>query len=135
MILGFVFIIVLAFAVFFTAVCLLLWGKARKSQKQVFAGGILVAVLILFCIGGGYWLTQTTEGVRLLKDYDISTSGGVPRVISLYTPDGVIIKQYEGVFDVVQGTGYIVFNERDSGAKTIIYYASGSIVVDEMLAP
>ena len=76
----------------------------------------------------------TETGKRALKDQKSNFNNGIERIVKVYDVSGELIEQYEGKFDIEvsnsSGTPYIVFDD-DKGKRHIIYYTTGTIIVDE----
>lgn len=77
---------------------------------------------------------KTESGKRALKDQQSNFNNGIDRIVKVYDVSGEIIEQYEGKFDIEvsnsSGTPYIVFDD-EKGKRHIIYYTTGTIIVDE----
>lgn len=82
---------------------------------------VLVTLVVLVLIFGGiYWYyNNTASGLRAKTNEIAELQLGLPRVITIYTADGTILKQYEGKIDIEQDQGYVKF---DWNGKRYIYY-------------
>ncbi|MBC5723085.1 hypothetical protein H8S11_09690 [Flintibacter sp. NSJ-23] len=90
-------------------------------------------VLITALISGIYiWYRLNSEsGRRALKDQQSNLSGGIERTVSVYDVNGQLIKEYSGKFDIeTDRESYILFDDED-GNRHMIYYTTGTIIVDE----
>lgn len=91
---------------------------------------VLAATLII----SPFVYMKTETGKRALKDQQSNFNNGIERIVNVYDVSGELIKQYEGKFDIEvsnsSGTPYIVFDD-DKGKRHIIYYTTGTIIVDE----
>lgn len=66
-----------------------------------------------------------------MKDQQSNLNGGIERVVSVYDIDGDLIVQYSGKFDIeTDRESYILFDD-EQGKRHIIYYTTGTIIVDE----
>ena len=105
------------------------------GEKEV-GIGVLVVALIL---AAGLIITpcvysSTEAGKRALKDQQSNFNNGIERVVKVYDVSGELIEQYEGKFDIEvsnkSGTPYVLFDD-GQGKRHIIYYTTGTIIVDE----
>jgi hypothetical protein len=95
---------------------------------------ILTVLLAAALIIGPFVYMKTETGKRALKDQQSNFNNGIERVVKVYDVSGELIEQYEGKFDIetsnVNNTPYIVFDD-ENGKRHIIYYTTGTIIVDE----
>ena len=89
------------------------------------AGRILTAIVSLaliiglFC-GIRWYYTNTASGQRALTDQKSELANGLNRTVTVYTADGNIIAQYEGIIDIEGNDGgYVLF---DFEGKRYTYY-------------
>ncbi|MGG3571319.1 hypothetical protein ABES25_14815 [Bacillus gobiensis] len=91
---------------------------------------IIGAVIILVVIGGlVVWYFNTATGQRMIKSIQSNNSGGIERVVKVYSDDGKLIEEYEGKIDI-QDTEYgnkILF---DLNGKRVVIY-NGTVVTEE----
>ena len=72
-----------------------------------------------------HWLTQ--EDVDMANSYVEL----IERTVSVYDVNGQLIKEYSGKFDIeTDRESYILFDDED-GNRHMIYYTTGTIIVDE----
>lgn len=94
----------------------------------------LAAVLVVYAIPAGaiIWYRSNSEsGRRALKDQQSNLQGGIERTVSVYDVNGELIKQYSGKFDIeTDRDSYILFDD-EKGNRHIVYYTTGTIIVDE----
>lgn len=94
---------------------------------------VSVVIATVFIISPFVYM-KTETGKRALKDLQSDFNNGIERIVYVYDVSGELIKQYEGKFDIEvsnsSGTPYIVFDD-DKGKRHIIYYTTGTIIVDE----
>ena len=93
-----------------------LWVFTKKKVLSVVA--TLLAIGIIFGVGFWYY-GNTASGIRAVTDERAELRNGLDRVITIYTADGTILKQYEGKIDIEQDQGYVKF---DWNGKRYIYY-------------
>jgi len=105
-------------------------GETGEGVVTLILALIIAAALIISPIV--YMNTET--GKRALKDQKSNFGDGIERVVKVYDVSGELIEQYEGKFDIEtsnsNGTPYILFDD-DKGKRHIIYYTTGTIIVDE----
>ena len=88
-------------------------------------GKILTAVLgiiiiIALLLGLFWWFNNTASGQRALTDQKSELSNGLERVVRVYTANGDIIAEYEGIIDIEGNDGgYVLF---DYQGKRYTYY-------------
>lgn len=81
------------------------------------AAGIVVAILIF--VFGFWYYNNTASGIRARTDERAELQNGLERIVTIYTADGNVLKQYEGKIDIEQDQGYVKF---DWNGKRYIYY-------------
>ena len=82
-----------------------------------------VVVTIIF-------LTSTESGKREIKDMKSDWNGGLHRIVTVYDVNGEEIQRYEGKFDVSCNDNRIKFDD-ENGERHIIYYTTGTVIIDE----
>lgn len=88
-------------------------------------GKILTAVLgiiiiIALLLGLLWWFNNTASGQRALIDQKSEFANGLERVVRVYTANGDIIAEYEGIIDIEGNDGgYVLF---DYQGKRYTYY-------------
>jgi hypothetical protein len=93
-----------------------LYCMTEKYAVPIIA--VIVAVALVFGVGFWYY-NNTASGIRARTDERAELQNGLDRVITIYTADGTVLKQYEGKIDIEQDQGYIKF---DWNGKRYIYY-------------
>lgn len=93
--------------------------------------GIWVTVLVFLgiIVGCFIWYFNTASGERALKTMKSNNSGGLERVVKVYSSNGELIQTYDGKIDV-EDTEYgnkVLFDL--NGKRVVIYNAT--IVVEE----
>lgn len=95
--------------------------------------GAIIGVLIsafLWC-GCLFYFGHTEKGKRAMKSQDANLNGGITRQVLVYDMDGDLIAEYTGKFDVDYSDERIMFDD-ENGQRHIIYFKSGTVVVDEI---
>lgn len=88
--------------------------KAKKIGLIVLA--VVVAVLVL--AGIIFFVRSSTQ--RTIKDIQSEYTGGLNRIVNVYSYDGKKIASYDGKIDVAQSSGGIV--KFQLKGKRYIYY-------------
>lgn len=103
-------------------------GSSVATSVSVIIGCIIAVVICgVYC----WWRINSASGQRALKDQKSELNGGIERIVSVYDINGEIIQQYSGKFDIeTDRTSYILFDD-EQGKRHIIYYTTGTIIVDE----
>lgn len=96
----------------------------------IFAAWVVCAGIAFACL---FWLYGTESGARSIKNFQSETSGGLPRIVSVYDVSGGLIAEYEGTFDIDVSTdkNRVIFDD-ENGKRHVIYYTTGTIIVDEV---
>lgn len=80
--------------------------------------GVVLSVALLF--GMVWYYDNTASGQRALTDQKSELANGLERVVRVYTADGDIIAEYEGIIDIEGNDGgYVLF---DYQGKRYTYY-------------
>lgn len=95
---------------------IILYMATQRTVLSVAA--VIVAIALIFGIGFWYF-NNTASGIRAKTDERAELQNGLDRIITIYTADGTILKQYEGKIDIEQDQGYVKF---DWQGKRYIYY-------------
>lgn len=83
---------------------------------------VIVVGIVTGCVFGGmrWYFKNTASGQRALVDQRSDLNNGIYRTVTIYTADGEVIAQYEGVFDIEGNNGgYVLF---DYNGKRYTYY-------------
>lgn len=117
------------------AIAVVVGTHESYSKKAAKIGYVIGAVVIAVTAGICYlffWYRSNSEaGRRALKDQQANLRGGIERTVTVYDIDGEIIEQYSGKFDIeTDRQSYILFDD-EQGKRHIIYYTTGTIIVDE----
>lgn len=94
--------------------------------------GVLIAVIISGIILGVmlWYYNETAAGARALKTQESNFNNGIERTITVYDMEGDIIQRFEGRFDIEYDDDRILFDD-ENGKRHIIYYPTGTVIVDE----
>lgn len=105
---------------------------AKDDESGSAVGALIMAVIVGGAMIVGPIVYSTTEkGQRALKDQESNFTGGISRTVEVYDINGNLIKSYEGKFDIeTDKDNYILFDD-ENGQRHIIYFTTGTIIVDE----
>lgn len=95
--------------------------------------GAIIGLLISALLWGGcfFFYNHTEKGKRAMKSQDANLNGGITRQVLVYDMDGDLIAEYTGKFDVDYSNERIMFDD-ENGQRHIIYFKSGTVIVDEI---
>ncbi len=93
---------------------------------------IVVVIVALVIMGFSWYFSSTEEGKRTIKDFTSNVSGGIPRQVKVYDINGKLIEEYEEIFDNYIETNYYLLFDDESGLRHIIYFTTGTVVIDEL---
>jgi len=95
--------------------------------------GFLISIILSAAVFAGFswYYSSTASGARALKSQESNFNMGIKRKVTVYDVEGDIIKEYEGKFDVDYDNDRIIFDD-EKGLRHIIYYPTGTIVIDEI---
>ena len=93
----------------------------------------LAGLLIVGTIWGGtaFYFNSTESGKRALKTQESNFGGGITREVKVFDATGDVIATYKGKFDIEYDNDRILFYYF-SGLRHIIYYPTGTVIVDEI---
>ena len=81
---------------------------------------IVVTLSVVLLFGMLWYYDNTASGQRALTDQKSELANGLERVVRVYTADGDIIAEYEGIIDIEGNDGgYVLF---DYQGKRYTYY-------------
>lgn len=118
----------------FGAIITLIRSFEYEKKNAVFwiIGAIIIMLTIGLCVLIGWWNLNSASGRRAYKDQESNLNGGIERIVTVYDINGDIIETYEGKFDIeTDRESYILFDD-EQGQRHIIYYTTGTIIVDEV---
>ena len=79
-----------------------------------------VVIIIAILLGMFWWFNNTASGQRALTDQKSELANGLERIVRVYTANGDIIAEYEGIIDIEGNDGgYVLF---DYQGKRYTYY-------------
>lgn len=105
--------------------CLILGAIGGAVLCENIAARIIVPIVCVlatigFLIGMLWYFGNTASGQRAMTDQKSDLANGLDRVIRIYTADGNIIAEYEGIIDIEGNDGgYVLF---DYQGKRYTYY-------------
>ena len=105
--------------------CLILGAIGGAVLCENIAARIIVPIVCVlatigFLIGMLWYFGNTASGQRAMTDQKSELANGLDRVIRIYTADGNIIAEYEGIIDIEgNDSGYVLF---DYQGKRYTYY-------------
>ena len=107
----------------------------NDGETGVGAGILIISIVLAAALIITPCVYSNTEvGKRALKDQQSNFNNGIEREVKVYDVSGELIEQYEGKFDIEvsnkSGTPYVLFDD-EQGKRHIIYYTTGTIIVDE----
>lgn len=93
------------------------WESTLGRVLTVILG---IAVIVAILLGMFWWFNSTASGQRALTDQKSELANGLGRVVRVYTANGDIIAEYEGIIDIEDNDGgYVLF---DYQGKRYTYY-------------
>lgn len=115
---GWVFFALLALCVVGGVVFIMsCWESTLVRVLTVILG---IAVIVAILLGMFWWFNSTASGQRALTDQKSEFANGLERVVRVYTANGDIIAEYEGIIDIEGNDGgYVLF---DYQGKRYTYY-------------
>ena len=109
------------------AICNYAESKTTRAITIV----VSVVIAVAFLATQQWYYTNTASGLRAKKSEKSNFQNGVRREVTVYDMQGDIVKQYEGKFDVDYDNDRVIFDD-ENGLRHIIYYPTGTIVIDEI---
>lgn len=92
----------------------------KSTPGRVFTVILGIAVIVAILLGMFWWFDNTASGQRALTDQKSELANGLERVVRVYTANGDIIAEYEGIIDIEGNDGgYVLF---DYQGKRYTYY-------------
>lgn len=87
---------------------------------KILAAVLGVVIIIAILLGMFWWFNNTASGQRALTDQKSELANGLERIVRVYTANGDIIAEYEGIIDIEGNDGgYVLF---DYQGKRYTYY-------------
>lgn len=108
-------------------------GGLANGEPLASVVGILVGLIISGAILGGmlWYFNSTAAGARALKSQESNFNMGIERKVTVYDVEGDVIQEYEGKFDIEYDDDRILFDD-EKGLRHVIYYPTGTIIIDEV---
>ena len=92
----------------------------ESTRGRVLTAIIGIVVILAILLGMFWWFNNTASGRRALTDQKSEFANGLERVVRVYTANGDIIAEYEGIIDIEGNDGgYVLF---DYQGKRYTYY-------------
>lgn len=92
----------------------------KSTPGRVLTAILGIAVIVAIFLGMFWWFNNTASGQRALTDQKSELANGLERVVRVYTANGDIIAEYEGIIDIEGNDGgYVLF---DYQGKRYTYY-------------
>lgn len=92
----------------------------ESTPGRVLTAIIGIVVILAILLGMFWWFNNTASGRRALTDQKSEFANGLERVVRVYTANGDIIAEYEGIIDIEGNDGgYVLF---DYQGKRYTYY-------------
>lgn len=99
----------------------------RILKNKKFITRVMIAIIILIIIL--FSLTGCASFDSWSKDWESETSGGLDRIVKVYSPSGELLSTYEGKINIEYDESRVIFQiDRD---KRIAVYSDTAIVVVE----
>lgn len=115
---GWIVFALIASCLVFAAVCGAVWCENIAARITIPVICVLATIGLL--IGMLWYFGNTASGQRAITDQKSDFENGLERVIRVYTADGNIIAEYEGIIDIEGNDGgYVLF---DYQGKRYTYY-------------
>ena len=106
----------------------------EESAGYAVAGAATLLLAIILCGIFIWYRGNSAAGQRALKDQQSDLQGGISRTVTALDISGNQIAKYSGKFDVETGNSdnasYVLFDD-ENGKRHIIYYTTGTIIIDE----
>lgn len=90
-----------------------------------------IILIVAYWALSGMYFKYTESGKRAIKTQDSNFNGGIVREVKVYDVEGDLIQSYKGKFDVAYDNDRIIFDD-ENGYRHIIYYPTGTIIIDEV---
>ena len=92
----------------------------ESIHVKILTAAIGVILIIALLLGMLWWFNSTASGQRALTDQKSELANGLERIVRVYTANGDIIAEYEGIIDIEGNDGgYVLF---DYQGKRYTYY-------------
>lgn len=129
---GIIFGVILTVILLIVGVLIAVYCVGEEQWVGLIATIILgVGLIAGTWIGLNWYYGSTEAGKRAIKTQDSNFNGGITREVTVYDMDGDVLAHYKGKFDVEYSDERILFDD-ENGQRHIIYFKSGTVVVDEV---
>lgn len=108
--------------------CSFLVGQGEATIWGAIIGLLISAFLWVGCI---FYFGHTESGKRAMKSQESNLNGGITRQVLIYDMDGDLIAEYTGKFDVDYSNERVMFDD-ENGQRHVIYFKSGTIIINEI---
>ena len=116
---GCIIFILIVFFIVATSISVIVFNNQRASVT-IAVVLIAIALIVATFLGFRWYFTHTASGQRALTDQKSELANGLERIITVYTADGQVIAQYEGIIDIEDNSGgYVIF---DYQGRRYTYY-------------
>lgn len=113
-------------------IVIILIGNNVETLKTAIGIGVIGVMCIGMTWFGIIWYYNHTEsGKRAVKTQESNFGGGITREVKVYDVEGDVIAEYKGKFDIEYDNDRILFDD-EKGNRHIIYYPTGTVIVDEV---
>ncbi len=108
--------------------------KIHTSWKRRALIIVMVVIAIAGLIGGysAWYLKYTASGIRLEKDFKSQVDNGIPREIKVYNPDGKVIMDEKGKFDIKHTERSLQYVDQKNHKHNIYFGDNTTVTVDEL---
>lgn len=108
--------------------------KIHTSWKRRTLIIVIVVVAISGLIGGcsAWCLKHTASGGRFKKDLKSQVDNGIPREIKVYNPDGKVIMDEKGKFDIKHTERSLQYVDQKNHKHNIYFGDNTTVTVDEL---
>lgn len=99
----------------------------RRNKKTIII--VAICAIVVFIIGYATFGSESFK--RSFKNLLSNYSGGIRRTVRVYDIEGDLIEEYKGKFDIDSTESDKIIFDDENGKRHIIYYKTGTIIVDE----
>ena len=121
-------LIILSISGYFIYECV----SESETIKAIVTSSIALLLIVSIWIGGFWYFSHTESGKRAMKTQDSNLNSGIQREVIVYDMNGHKIEHCEGRFDVEYRDERVMFDD-ENGKRHIIYFKSGTVIINELL--
>ena len=126
---GWILFVVVAVCIFCGAMMIAIYKDAKIVG--FITAFVISAVLIIGLFALMHWyFNSTASGKRAFKTQESNFGDGVERIVRVYDMEGDLIESYDGKFDITYDDDRVLFDD-EKGKRHIIYYPTGTVLIDE----